>query len=401
MNNNDNKITTGCVTVYPKCIVWNLGPIPCIGIKTGDTLDEITFAITKKICEISQPFDLSTVSAQCLKDKLNINLPLNKTISTYLQLIIDNECTILDLITTIQSRLDGITNPILNLNLRCLQPIGPNGNPLSYSVETVLQLLINESCAVRDSIAGLTGAIALVNQRIDNLPTPYVEPSIISCLYTGTRPLNQSVLLLASDYCSYRTKLGTLTNLDTAIGRQCTGLNTFFSTNVNFIQNPVSIADTINNQWITICSLLARISTLEDCACKKGCDDIKIGFITIFNDNNTVTLKFTTGAGTTIPTGIIECGSILTIKNDTGTTTLPISVIVAQNGSSVDIDISMFQQGEYLTFDLNSKLCGNGLTCEKCTSKVVRNTSGCCEIVNSGTVPITITYKTCGINALP
>jgi hypothetical protein len=220
---------------------------------------------------------------------------------------------------------------------------------------------------------------------------------LASCLYSGTRPLNQAVTLLASDYCTYKTNLGTIAEIQTAIGRQCSGLNTLFTTDANFIQAPTSLAHSENNQWITICNLLGRITALEACACKFTCNDIQIGFTTTFNDDDTVTLSFTPGAGSNIPVGFIDCGSILTIKNDNGVSTLPISVIVAQNGQTIDVDISMFQSGEYLTFDLNSKLCKEDIQCDKCTSKVVRNTSGCCLITNSGLTPLTIIYKTCGI----
>lgn len=397
MNNKHNYDRT-CVTVFPRCIVWDLGDIPCLGIKTGDTLDEITFAITKKICEISQPLDLSSVSAQCLKDKLGIDLPLNNTISSYLQLIIDNQCKLVDLIVAIQDQLNSLSNTSLTLNLRCLTPFDPGGNPLAYNVQSVLQILVNEACDIRNSIVGLNGAITALNIRINNLPAPYVEPSIGgTCLYAGLKPLNQALIIFATDYCTYKSNVGTVIEIQTAIGRQCNGLNTLFNSNPNFIQTPLNLSNTINNQWVTICNLLGRISTLEDCACKKSCDDIKIGFITTFNDNNTVTLSFTSGAGSNIPLGFTDCGSILTIKNDNGVSTLPINVIVAQNGDTVDVDISMFEDGSYLTFDLNSKLCGNGLTCEKCVSKVVRNTTGCCLITNSGAQTISITYKICGI----
>jgi hypothetical protein len=220
---------------------------------------------------------------------------------------------------------------------------------------------------------------------------------LASCLYSGTRPLNQAVTLLASDYCTYKTNLGTIAEIQTAIGRQCSGLNTEFNSNANFNQVVTNLAQSLNNLWIVHCADRLRITALEACACKFTCNDIQIGFTTTFNDDDTVTLSFTPGAGSNIPVGFVDCGSILTIKNDNGVSTLPISVIVAQNGQTIDVDISMFQSGEYLTFDLNSKLCKDDIQCDKCTSKVVRNTSGCCLITNSGLTPLTIIYKTCGI----
>ena len=390
-----NKFTSNCIKTYPRCIEWDLPPIPCLGIKTGDLLDEIVFAITRKICEIAGD-DLSTINVQCLVDKLGAVEPLNKTIATYLQLIINNECTLADLITAINARIDGIVNISLILDLKCLATFDSFGNQLPYNEQTVLQSLITEACLIRNQIAGLTGAIANVNIRIDNLPTPYTEPKLTSCLYTN-QPTSTALGLLASDYCAYKLVLGTVANIQTTIGRQCTGLNTQFAVNPNFIQFPTSQAHTINNLWVTVCDLRARLITLEGCACKITCKDILIGFTTIFNDDKTVSLKFTGGAGTFIPVGYTDCGSTVTIKNDAGVSTSPINIIISQEGQTIDIDISMFEAGEYLTFSVEAAICGDGLNCNKCVTRIVKNTSGCCLITNSGIASLTITYKTCGI----
>ena len=391
-----NKLITNCIKTYPRCIEWNLAPIPCLGIQTGDTLDEITFAIVRKICEIAGD-DLSSIDIQCLIDKLGAVEPLNKTLHTYLQLIIDNECKLSDLITAINNRIDSIATPSLILDLKCLATLDSFGNQLPYNVQTVLQALISQACIIRNQIAGFTGALQLINIRIDNLPVSYTEPSLTSCLYTN-QPTSAALNILASDYCTYKGILGTVANIQTAIGRQCAGLNTQFASDAKFIQSPTSQAHTINNLWLTVCDLRARLVTLEGCACKITCKDVLVGFSVTFNDNKTATLNFTGGAGTFIPTGYADCGSSVTIKNDAGVTTNPISIAIAQELSSINIDISMFEAGEYLTFSVNAAICGNGSNCNKCITKVVRNTSGCCLITNSATTPVTITYKTCGIN---
>ena len=90
--------------------------------------------------------------------------------------------------------------------------------------------------------------------------------------------------IIASDYCTYKGILGTLANIQTAIGRQCAGLNTQFASDAKFIQSPTSQAHTINNLWLTVCDLRARLVTLEGCACKITCKDVLVGFSVTFND---------------------------------------------------------------------------------------------------------------------
>ena len=172
-------------------------------------------------------------------------------------------------------------------------------------------------------------------------------------------------------------------------------MNVDFASNLNFVQAPTTLADSDNNQWILLCNMYGRLKALEKCACKLTCKDVIIGFSTEFTDDKKVILKFTSGAGTFIPVGFTDCGSVLIIKNATGTTTLPINIIITQEGETAEIDISMFNSGEYLTFNIDAKLCAEGISCSKCVSKVVRNTSGCCEITNNGTQDVTLIYKIC------
>ena len=391
-----HKKQRGCIKTSPACIEWDLCDIPCLGIKTGDTLDDITFSIVRRICELSSPLDLSSISIECLIDKFKVVEPLNKTIATFLQLVIDNQCSISDLITAINNRIDHIASPTLILDLKCLKVLDSAGNQLPYTTQTVLQNLINEACLIRDAIAGLSGAISNINIRIDNIPAPYQEPAITAgCVYSGTRPLSQGFSILASDYCTFKTAVGTTSQIQTAIGRQPATLNVDFATDLNFVQSPSTLAQSDNNQWILLDALYKRLKALEDCACKKTCADIIIGFITEFTESNTVILKFTSGAGTFIPVGYKDCGSVLTISNEAGIKSLPYNIIISQEGETQELDISMFRVGEYLTFNVEVKLCSKDLNCEKCVTKVVRNTSGCCLITNTSTVPITITYQSC------
>lgn len=391
-----NQNTFGCIKQYTQCIEWNLGDIPCLDIKNGDTLDLLTFAIVNKLCELSIPLDLSKVSIQCIIDKLGATEPLTKTITSYLQLVIDNECKLKDLIDLVNARIDGIATGIV-VDLKCLATLDAFGNPIPYTEQTVFQLLINNSCTLKTQVASLFLSITNLQNQLNNLPAAYTEPLLTTCIFTS-KTTSQGVVLLASDYCAYKIKVGTDAEISTAIGRQCSTLNVDFVSNPNFIQAPTSLADSVNNMWILACDQYTRLKALEACACKFTCKDITIGFITTFNTGDTVTLKFTSGAGTSIPVGFTNCGSMLTIKNDKGVTTAAIPVIIAQEGESIPIDISMFNNGEYLTFNLDAHLCGNGITCEKCISKVVRNTSGCCAITNTGIVPTTIIYKTCGLS---
>ena len=70
-------------------------------------------------------------------------------------------------------------------------------------------------------------------------------------------------------------------------------------------------------------------------------------------------------------------------------------VLTVHSLSPYERKLERFHSGEYLTFNIDAKLCAEGISCSKCVSKVVRNTSGCCEITNNGTQDVTLIYKIC------
>lgn len=399
---NKNRRTTDCVTTLATCVKWNLPDIPCLGIKTGDFLDDITYAIVAKLCAITGG-DLDTINLQCLIDKLDITEPAVKTVSTFLQLAFDNDCALYDLIQEVRTLINNEEAP-LTLDLKCLTVLDSFNNPLPYTLQTVLQSLITEACIVRSQIAGLNGAIITVNQRIDNLPTPYVEPSLISaCLYAGTKPLNQLVTILATDYCAYKVVVGSIPEIQDAISRQPTIANiTDPLYNHPDLQIGVTnMGQDQANQWVFIESLLGRLVALEGCACKIKCDDIKIGF-EIFDssvDASSVELNFGLQYGFYLPTGSIPQEVKITFidkdkKQLIYTILNPSTTFIA--GFAPVYNLSALNLNDPIVIKVCTKIQINGNeVCCNCTEKEHMFTGGCGFCTITATDDVTIIYKIC------
>lgn len=400
MKNKRQIPTSNCIKTASGCVLWTGPEIPCLDICPGDELNDLVYAIAQKVCTSLGDTNLSTLSLQCLVDKLNVVLPTERTILTLFQLAFDNNCKLADLIKNLEATIVNPNAP-LDLNFKCLIIEGPGGSSIPVTQMLLNQVLITEFCLLKTRVSGLELKDIDLQAQINALtaiPT-YVEPILTTC-WAGTRTLSQQVIQGYASLCTYRDAVGTTTEISRAISSQPTGLNTVpYTINPNWQPIPNSLADADVNQWIVINSLLTRITTLEACACKVTCKDITVGFLTTFNSDRTVTLKFTSGAGSSIPVDFVNCGSNLTIKDDRGVVFGPINIPIAQNYQSVDIDISMFTPGEYLTFSLDAQLCSEAFNCSKCVTKVVRNTAGCCLITNNGASPVTIIYQICGLPA--
>lgn len=393
-----------CITSYTDCIKYDGPDIPCIGLYNGDYINQIIAVIADKICKLSQPLDISSLTIQCLLDNFNgLKEPINKSITSYFQLLIDNDCNIKELIDLISERIDGISNTNLVLDLKCLAIPDAFGNT-TYSTQSVLQTLINETCSHKLNLISLNGTVVSLQSQI-NAITPYTEPTLTSCVYTA-QPTSQALQLLASNYCTYKVKVGDAGEIDTAISRQCAGLNTLFVANANFIQAPTSLADSDNNQWITICNLLGRVTALEACACKVKCEDVKIGFeVELNDDGDAITLHYTSVMGTFIPTGFTDTGSTLTITDEFGHERKYYNLLVSQNGTSPSLDITPFNTTKPLTLCLEVTLASAGLTCVKCECRTYYLNDPSCPVckvcVGSGTGEVVLVYETTSITPNP
>ena len=397
-----NKIYSDCVSTNVTCIKWNLPPIPCLGIQTGDMLDVVLFGILDKVCSAVGTTDLSQIELQCLISKLNITEPSQRTIVTLFQLAYDNDCKLYDLIQQVRNL---ITNSVpLTLDLKCLATFDSFGNQLPYNEQTVLQSLITNVCLLITNIAGFAQDILNVNIRIDNLPAPYTEPNISSCLSGTPKTTSQTVALLATDYCTFKDKVGNSSLINQAIGAQPTIIDNTdpLFANPDLITPPTSLANSDVNQWVFIESLLNRIKSLEACACKFDCSDIKIAFNVEDQENGEqVALRFSGDYGNFIPSDFdISTDSKITFidKNKSQKSyTIPVGNINTLNTEwlSPDYDISMLDLSGLITI----KVCGKfintatGQICCKCeeTQHMFVGTCSFCEI--SATAEVTIIFK--------
>lgn len=394
-----NSIKDNCVTTASSCIKWTGPEIPCLDICYGDELDSFLHAIASKICAVTNITDFSNLSLQCLIDKLNVTIPTDRTLITLFQLAFDNDCKLKDLIDILEDKIVD-PNAELNLNLQCLQVLDGFGNPIPVTQSSLNQTLITQFCIMKTDLLAIQASIIDLQNQIDAINTdPYVEPVISTCLQTS-KSLTQQIILGFAQICAHMDAVGTVGEIQTAVASIGPDVQTDFIAEPGWQINQSTLAQSDTNQWIVINYLLEEIKILKDCACQFKCSDIKIGFILDYNDNNTVDISFTAGAGTFIPTGWTDNGTTLTITNQDDVSFGPILTPISQDGVVEGVSLLSFNPGDTLTFSFEVKLKKVGetgtLLCDKCyTQTVTYITSGCCVITNNSENTTTIIYKIC------
>jgi len=366
----------------------------------------MVYAIVAKLCECCGEIDLTDLSLQCLIDKLGNTDPVPRTLISVLQLIIDNECTLKDLIDNLQAQIDDISNDTLVLDLKCLAKFDVYGNPLPYDLHSVLQDLITELCLIKEEVIRLGLVVIDLQTQIDNINiVPYELPTITTCI-SANKKLDVAVKDVATSLCSLRNATGTEVQIQTAIANQCANFNAQFGNIVGWNPSPINLAQSYSNLELAFCDVLGRLIIMETTCCGPTCEKIKLGFtVEVDRDLKQMTFCFTSGAGTFIPFGFYDCGSVITITDEQGNVSTPASTVITQDGCISGISYASLV-GKVFTVSIKTKFClkdreGNLiLTCQDCLNKTIDISMECpvckvCVVADKNAVNayIDIIYK--------
>lgn len=387
---------TPCSDVFStRCVVWNGPNIPCLSICNGDTLSDVVAVIANKVCESAGKLDLESITLPCLLDEAP---PENKDLKTLLQLLIDSQCSLKAAVDAIDS---GGSEVELSLNLRCIKKFDSFGKEILQDLNQTLQSIVDRLCTNTTDIAALDARVDNIQDQIDNLniPDEYTEPNVTICTTGVSKPTSQALVDLANDVCEYKEEsVGNPDSIDSAIAKQPTNLNSLLGATPGWDSSPATLAESFGNLWIAYKNLLDRIRTIETTCCGPTCDKIKLGFIVTENEDGTIDMNFTRGAGTSIPAGFEDCGSVITLTDSKGVSVQLVDTVISQDGVIEEISLASLATGK-IDVKIKTKFClkdSGGetiLVCQDCVNLEFENTMGCCVLTNTDEAPQTIIYK--------
>lgn len=372
------------------CVIWTGSDIPALGIVKGESVTDIVCTIATQLVGLTTPLDLSTVSIQCLKDQLNINEPVERTIATLLQIAFDSSCDLKTLIDGINAKLTNST-PSLVLDLKCLGSTDIYGNPLPYNEQSVLQGLINTVCGLSTTVTSLSGNLTNLQNQVNALPAPYTEPTLSSCLF-NSRKSSDAIVITASALCSYQGQVGQVTDIQSAIAKVPTAFGTTYGLLPGWIVNPTNLAQLTSNLLMVISDQFNQLNTINNTCCKGNCDSILVDFdIKLSDDRTQATLFFATKSN--VPAGWTETnplGSKLTVTDSNGNIFTKYIKVISQltnpDGIVVDLSASAIDPSLDYTFGMNVTLTNGTLTCVKCIGHTAtfKDTCAFCQIAVTG-----------------
>jgi hypothetical protein len=304
--------------VSSTCVVWNGPDIPCIDLCQGDSIESVVHQLATLLCESTTGvIDVTTLDFKCVVDSQTSP----DTLLEALQAIIDKVCELEDCC----DGNPGTTTP---------QPITlPACLYYTQNGETVTQLLpaaysrylADKICTILTTITTVQSAINSLNSRVTNLENtvggPGVDPQPITVTTqcaSGINPgltlnINQAFSNFEAKFCQLHSLLGTLAALTAVVNKQCPNLGQ--STQLNnssqimsqlggWINTPVTISDTLNNLWLTVCDMRAAI--VSQGSGNLACALVPVSNVQIVNCTTTgCTISWTppTTTGTESPAG--------------------------------------------------------------------------------------------------
>lgn len=383
-----------CIPTPSSCTQWTGGDIAFLGICNGDWLDNVVWEIVAKLEELAGE-DLSQFDYDGLLDICNQKAPLEVNLLSLLALLRDNQICLKDYIDALNERiaeLSSVNN--VEVNLKCYADYDNLGNALSITRQSLDQLVIDQLCNHKGRIETIEGKIVQMQAEIAAIdPTATVEElSFPTCLDPATKPTSSQVVTTAQEVCDLKTSVGSPSQISVALSKTPADLNAEFGLIPGWILTPASWAQNYGNLLLEVENLRQRIAFMEDNCCAANCDDVKIGFSAVMNeDQSGIVLRFIHAAGNNIPVGFTDAGSTVSVTDIDGNS-LELDIVIANN-AEIDIDLTGLNLLGDIDVNVTAKMTNGVILCEKCVYRKV-SLPGCSFCTISATAPVTIIYET-------
>lgn len=396
----------GCNPVSSNCVIWQGPDIPCITLCKGDSISDVTYKVATELCTLVDQLDIAGFDVSCFPPIC----PKPENIHDLIQFILDQLCAQQGEITTTKSNSTNFDcTDAFNCQITvatCFQYTNSFGDLVTQmSLQDYATAIANKVCDILDDITSINATLVTLSDRIQvfedcDACNPVIPPITIpnSCLSPALNiPIETFVEDLEDAFCALQTATGTPTQIGTAIAQECINLDTTPTLNnsaVTYAALPgwvsagsySTMADAVNNMWITICDIRTAVQSIVTNCCNPTCDNVDIT-MTVAYTNPNISLTF---AGSAV--GFSDCypaGMYVTITDAYGVSyTTQVSVIPNLGGAAQLVDLSVSGLSLYTNYTVTLNVCADnaGLKCNNAIIETVENTALCPAMVYAADV---------------
>jgi hypothetical protein len=279
-----NLDNSPCSPISSNCVIWQGPDIPCIKLCKGDTVSDVVYKLGMELCNIMELLDVNGYDLSCFD--LASCKPQN--IQELIQFLIERICALEDVDAAVAATPAGTTKSTSADTLVTVAPCFVIGTTTVMPVSEYAIAMGTRICSIIDQITIINNQITNLDIRVTTLetaPAPvFTVPSIsVDCTLStiivspGTYTLTEVLDALVNDntygYCALTSTTGLPSAILAAVQSQCivdTDTSLVYGTPFSVaylgqwvpIASTNTIADAINNIWISLCDVYQYVSSL-------------------------------------------------------------------------------------------------------------------------------------------
>ena len=282
-----NLDNSPCSPISSNCVIWQGPDIPCIKLCKGDTVSDIVYKLGMELCNIMDLLDVNGYDLSCFD--LASCKPQN--IQELIQFLIERICAI-ETAQAAAAATPTTTNLARSTSADTLVTVAPCfvvGTTTVMTIAEYAQAMGTKICSIVDQITIINNQISNLDIRVtalESAPAPvFTVPSIsVDCTLSGiivspgTYTLTEVLDALVNDntygYCALTSTTGLPSDILAAVQSQCivdTDTSLVYGTPFSIaylgqwipIASTDTVADAINNIWISLCDVYQYVSSLS------------------------------------------------------------------------------------------------------------------------------------------
>ncbi len=306
MINHNNPAKQRCEKYTSNCVIWD-GPnliLNCFdtSILRGQPISPAISQSYNLLCEILRQIDIEGLDLDCLLE-VSRTAPSIRDVFDYM---IERLCKIKDKLDSHMTIEQVITADLPF----CFQYETPAGTVTKLEITEYYERIAARICGILDDIATINAqfdptdilnellAIQAQITAICNPPNAGVIPTCTNNV--DINPAGDPVKVqtafewLEKAFCSFRNFTGTRAELLTAFSYDCPNLGILPKLNgtgnmedyYDWVASPSTLAQSLNNLWITICDMRGAMRYVLDNCCASLCSNLSIGYDLVILPND-------------------------------------------------------------------------------------------------------------------
>jgi hypothetical protein len=388
--------------VTTKCVTWDGPEITCLDgtvLCKGQSVETTLYTIATKLCQVIDELKIEGLNTciEQIEGGPNVSLGTSPTLQQVFSAIIAKVCAINDRIVELEgedcpiltveipttSCLRGTINPAYNVTLLPNWDSATNSIPVvdfAEFVATVVCSMLIDITQLQSNVDNINQAIADLWFALDNCANNCDTLVLPTCTYDFSLNQGEPVTVqtayswLEADYCELKSYLGSAQEFEEAINKQCPDLDNqerlsgggTMSNISGWISNPVTLADSLGNAWLTICDMRSAVSEILSGCCFDLCRYLKVGYDLKWDpDGNYVNITFNDSSNPVIytdpssapaptsPQTAVAGGSLLAWASTAFPTGSQSNVLLVLNDGTVTVTIDTGQPINYWAFVSN------------------------------------------------